>query len=80
MSPALAGGFFTTSTTWEALCSDWDKTFQLLLYKARNGNLEGLCMALSRVNKDGHPEPYLIYARRMALDVFPEHRKVRGVL
>ena len=23
MSPALAGGFFTTSTTWEALAGEW---------------------------------------------------------
>lgn len=25
----------------------WDKTIQLLMYKAKNRNLEGLCLALS---------------------------------
>lgn len=25
----------------------WDKTIQLFMYKAKNGNLEGLCLALS---------------------------------
>lgn len=36
-----------------------DKTIQLIIWKAKNGNLKGRCLALSYVNERGIPESYL---------------------
>ena len=55
MSPALAGGFFTTSSTWEALqTTDCTNKCELLLkagncFKAGSGNVE--CLLYARLEK-----------------------------
>lgn len=32
------------------LTDQWDKIVQPIIYKAKKGNLEGLCLALSEIN------------------------------
>ena len=46
-SPALAGGFFTTKTTWEALCT---KEFLILHYLQRIPQLRDLALLRSEVH------------------------------
>ena len=43
-------GARTKTTNWSCR----DKTVQLIIHETNNGNLEGLCLALSEVNM-GHP-------------------------
>lgn len=41
-----------------------NKTVELNTYKMRSGNLEGQCLALSRVNKREYHESYLSHMKK----------------
>ena len=49
---------------WFPLISG-DKTIQLIIWKAKNGNLKGRCLALSYINERGIPESYLSKGRSL---------------
>ena len=65
MSPALAGGFFATSATWEAQFSAFSKPQTLLQWggvpqAARSASqLSSAALALSKSQAEAHPTGHL---------------------
>lgn len=60
-----------------ALIDQWGQAVQLLIYAMMNGSLEGLCLALSWVNKGGIHESCLSHmelGRFFVVGHFPEHK------
>lgn len=61
---ALGGRKEVQNQKYFVSIDQWGQVVQLTTYETKNGNLKGLCLTLSPVNKWGIHESYLCYMKK----------------